>query len=1123
MELPTHAFQHTNYWLDAQQFWPRVWTSSRADSLATVGLDRADHPLLGAVLTAPESDSVSLAGRLSLTTHPWLADHTVGGTVLFPGAGFVELALRAADQVCLPTLQELTLEKPLLLPAHGDADIRVTVYGPDSEGNRELAVHARPAGSLSWTRHAAGTLGAAANAGPTDDMSVWPPDGAEALDLSDFYDQLARAGLEYGPAFQGLRAAWRLDEDVYADVELAEDSDGEGYLLHPALLDACLHAVGLYGGDGDGVRVPFAWTGVTAYAIGASKVRLRLTPVGPDAYSLTIADATGRLVSRVDNLMLREMPTAITPAVSLDALYQLTWRPLPPADRNTESAAEPIVLRALPGRTPQEARAATYHILGELQSLLAAEQSAPLVVVTRGAVALGGEDVGDLAGAAVWGLVRSAQSEHPDRRIVLADTDDDRAVELALATGEPQVLVRDGVAYGARLVRVADDSGSSDGGRFGPADTVLLTGATGALGMRLARHLVQAQGVRHLVLASRRGPAAPGADALIAELREFGADARMVACDLTDRAALAELLAGIPELTGVVHAAGVLDNGVIGSLTREKLDTVFEPKVDAAWSLHELTMDRDLTGFVLFSSAAGTLGAPGQGNYAAANAYLDALATHRRATGHVAQSLAWGPWADDTGMAGELSATDRHRIAGIGVTALDVREGLELFDRASTVDSATIVPIGLDLAVIGAAPAMPKLFIGLARRIRQTVAASAVGQVDDVAGLEHRLAISSPDEGRGLLLDLVRTHTAAALGHSGRESIDPDRGFGEIGFDSLSALELRNRLAVVTGLKLPATLVFEYPNPRVLAGYLLERLTSGRSVRDPSGETTRTSILSENGSAIDSVGALYRQALDSGNAEGALELAYNVAKLRAAAPATTDPRPVRPLVKIGTGGSLAHLICIGPVVPHSSPYTYAGLASAMSGIRDVSVLILSAFHDDEPLSADLSELLSLEAARISAHVGDQPFVLLGHSSGGIPAYEIARHMEMAGGARPEAVILSDTFYPASEAWYRMPVRMNGMEDKVGVTLNGTNISAFAWLTEIFSKWRLTPLATDTLLIRAEESWGRFEGGMDEPEYANSISETIFVPGDHRSIIRDGVRETSRLINNWLERGGSEGS
>uniref|UniRef100_UPI0011B0BD41 type I polyketide synthase n=1 Tax=Amycolatopsis sp. CA-128772 TaxID=2073159 RepID=UPI0011B0BD41 len=349
-----------------------------------------------------------------------------------------------------------------------------------------------------------------------------------------------------------------------------------------------------------------------------------------------------------------------------------------------------------------------------------------------------------------------------------------------------------------------------------PDGTVLVTGGTGTLGGLLARHLVTTHGVRNLLLVSRRGLAAPGAAELVADLTASGADVRVESCDVTDRAALETLLAPV-DLTGVVHTAGVLDDGVLGSLTPDRLDAVVGPKVDAALNLHELTRDRDLAWFALYSSLAGVAGAAGQANYAAANAALDALATRRRAEGLPGVSLAWGQWAEASGMTGTLDDEDLSRIARSGIGALGTAEALALFDAALVAGAGCVVPVRVDLGALRAqAEHLPALWHGLVRvRTRR-----AVGPAAGTDGLAARLAGLSGDDVRRFLLDLVRTHVAAVLGHDGADAVEPQKAFKDLGFDSLTAVELRNRLTAVTGLRLPATVIFDHPNPHALAALL---------------------------------------------------------------------------------------------------------------------------------------------------------------------------------------------------------------------------------------------------------------------------------------------------------------
>ncbi|MER5898444.1 SDR family NAD(P)-dependent oxidoreductase, partial [Streptomyces sp. NPDC001876] len=351
--------------------------------------------------------------------------------------------------------------------------------------------------------------------------------------------------------------------------------------------------------------------------------------------------------------------------------------------------------------------------------------------------------------------------------------------------------------------------------RPNPDGTVLITGGTGTLGGLLARHLLTQHGIRHLLLLSRQGPDAPGATELVAELSELGAQARIVACDAADRDALATVLADIPTeapLTGVVHAAGVLDDGVFTALTQERLETVLRAKATAAANLDELTRGTDLAMFVLYSSASATFGTPGQANYSAANAYLDALATRRRTEGLPGLSLAWDMWQQASAMTGHL----QDQLA----RGLATEQGLALFDTALTRSTAHLVPVNLDLAGLRAAGEVPALLRGLvAGRVRRAVAQESVAGL----ALMQRLRSVPEAQRQETLMELVRSSAATVLGHASADAIGERQAFKDLGFDSLTAVELRNRLTAATGLRLPATLAFDYPNPAVLCEYLAQQ------------------------------------------------------------------------------------------------------------------------------------------------------------------------------------------------------------------------------------------------------------------------------------------------------------
>ncbi|MEU9033200.1 SDR family NAD(P)-dependent oxidoreductase, partial [Streptomyces sp. NPDC048383] len=862
VDLPTYAFQRTVHWLDA----------GRADGdVGAAGLGTTDHPLLGAEVQLPDSDGHLFTGRLSLATHPWLGDHRVMGAALLPGTAFVELALRAGDHVGCDLVDELTLEAPLVLPEQGGVQLRLAVGAADPTGRRRsIALHSRPEGAdtdTPWTRHAVGVLAAGAEPAPQG-LTEWPPPGARAVPVEGLYEGLADSGFGYGPVFQGLRAAWQHEGTYWAEVALPDGAADEAarFGLHPALLDAALHALGLRAADGTEGRLPFSWTGVSLYAVGASELRVRLTTGRSGDVALTLADAAGAPVASVTGLALRAVSRdqlAAGPDLTRDTLFRVEWTRSPaggtPFDDwsmrgegdGTEAASVVSLLEPTGEDLAAAVHAGTGRVLEILQEWAAADRPAGsrLVFLTRGAVeALPGEGVPDLAHAAVRGLVRSAQSENPGR-IVLVDVDVDadadvhRALSAALASGESEVAVRDGAVLVPRLARASAAEDASP--EWDTDGTVLVTGASGSLGGLFARHLVSEHGVRNLLLVSRRGEAAEGAAVLSAELAGLGAEVSWAACDVADRAALAAVLAAIPAehpLTGVVHTAGVLDDGVIGSLTAERLSAVLRPKVDAAWNLHELTRDLDLSAFVLFSSAAGVFGGAGQGNYAAANTFLDALAAERRARGLAAGSLAWGLWTGVGGMGGDLPAGDRDRINRGGIGALTPDTGLALFDAARRTTEPLLVPLPLDLAALRAqarSGMVPDLLRGLVR-VPARRAAGQAGTADGSA-LITRLSALAPTEREQALLDLVRTEVAAVLGHASTEEVSADRAFKELGFDSLTSVELRNRLGAATGQRLPATLVFDYPTPHVLAAYLRTEVLG--LTGDADGATTAAGAL----------------------------------------------------------------------------------------------------------------------------------------------------------------------------------------------------------------------------------------------------------------------------------------
>ncbi|MCZ7373498.1 type I polyketide synthase [Micromonospora sp. WMMC250] len=844
VDLPTYPFQREHYWLV-----PQTRTDARG-----LGLDPASHPLLSTAVELADRDETVLTSLLSPHTHPWLADHAIDGEVLLPATAMLELALAAGDRAGCPRVEELTLETPLVLPDDTAVRLQIRVGAADADGTRPFTVHSRPDSGdqpQPWTRHAAGALTAVADPlGQAPVAPQWPPAGAEPVPLTDVYPRLAASGYDYGPVFRCLTAAWRLDGDLLVHVRLPEEHhEAAGHFgIHPALLDAVLHplVLDLVGDAGDDeIRLPFAWSAAEVQAVGATELRARLAPVGTDAVSLTLADGTGAPVATVGSLSLRPVRrgSTVRPRGGHNDLFTVDWpqitTPTPPDLRWVEvtddelseaDGADVALVRAYSGvgDVPADVHAATRRALDLVQRWLAQDRGGcRLVIATCGAVAAGPtEGVRDLAHAALWGLLRVVQSEHPGR-LVLVDLPDGADVDLlpaVVASGEAQLAVRDGHLRVPRLARREPAAGGTPG-TLDPDGTVLVTGGTGGLGALLARHLVARHGVRHVLLTSRRGPDSPGVDAVVSDLEERGASVTVAAADTADRAVLAGVLAQIPTehpLTAVVHTAGVLDDATVEALTPEQLGRVLRPKVDGAWHLHELTRDLPLSAFVLFSSISGILGTAGQGNYAAANTFLDALAAHRRAAGLPGTSLAWGLWDGSHGMGATLSTADLARWARGGVLPLTPEHGLALFDTALADTTPLLVPAAVDLARLRDDESPPPPLRGLVRRrARRTSQDGTSGATTDWA---RQITALPAEQRRQTVLDLVRTLTATVLGHASPTGVETDRAFRDAGLDSLGAVELRNRLNAATGLRLPATAVFDHSSPTAMTAYLLSQV-----------------------------------------------------------------------------------------------------------------------------------------------------------------------------------------------------------------------------------------------------------------------------------------------------------
>ncbi|WP_460698268.1 HAD-IIIC family phosphatase [Nocardia thraciensis] len=810
VDLPTYAFQRSRHWLQP----------TAADT-GVAEWDSSGHPFVTAVVPRPESDAVTLIGSLSVQTQPWLADHTVSDVIVFPGAGLVELAVRAGDETGCGTVRELILQAPLIIPRRGAVQVQVVV-GTEADGERPVTIYSRLGrDGGAWRQHAHGVLTSGAPTIPPEEFGAWPPGDATPVDLDGAYARLAARGYGYGPAFQGLRSVWRRGDELFADIGLPAGCDAGGFGLHPALLDAALHAALIVDDDSDQVLLPLAWNDVTVSAVGATSLRVRLRRSESGGAALVAADPAGQQVISAASVYARPIP-AEQLTVGLSGarrdLYRVEWRPV---QAPVVPEGSPVtVVESPPGATAEAVHSATREMLATLQDWLADEKHSGtiLLVHTRHAVALPGEDVADLAGAAVWGLVRSAQTENPGR-IVLVDTDGPLDIVAAVAVGEPQVVIRGDRTHAARLVR---EPGAEPERPALAGGSVLVTGAFGAIGRVVARHLASEHKVGRLLLAGRRGLDTPGAGELVAELTALGAEVVVAQCDLADAESVRELVSDTA-LTGVVHAAGVIDDGTVGSLTPDRLDAVLAPKVDAALHLHEATAHLDLSLFVLFSSVSGVIGSPGQANYAAANAFLDGLAAHRVARGLPAHSLAWGMWA--IGLSDSVSGSDRDRIRRAGVEALAPGDGMTLFDTAIGLSEPVLVPVRIDTAVFDGV--VPPLLRGLVKAAPRRAAVAAAADPAAAPRFAARVAGLPEDAAVALALDVVREQMAAVLGHAQSADIGAEQSLQNFGFDSLTVVELRNRLRDSTGAVVAVSAIFDNPTPLALARYLVAAVADG--------------------------------------------------------------------------------------------------------------------------------------------------------------------------------------------------------------------------------------------------------------------------------------------------------
>ncbi|KTS76477.1 polyketide synthase [Pseudomonas oryzihabitans] len=1145
MALPTYPFQHRHYWLQ-----PRSGATDHAGNLP--GLLALEHPLLSHGLERADGQGWVFWGQLDGARQPWLLEHRVGGQAYGAGAMTAECILTIGNRLGCPRLEDLTLQRLVPLPDQGAVDIQIKLDAPTAQGVRDVAAYYRPAEQDApggWQHFASCQLLpdlAEPPLWPDLQTAAWPPAHAEPLAFADLYARLAEQGVELEGSFRRIVRAWQSPEGIYVEAERADSEPGPAFTLHPTLLDAGLHSGLLVEGAAPPAAAPrllFSMSGMRLYQGGATQLRglLQLkaqqtSPTAPHDYRMRLADYQGRAVVTLDSMVLKSASTSAMPRRLVG--YRLQWSEVPHApaatlpeplwlatrddlpsdctstaylhlaDAITALAATPpgtalILVPSIPQATVAEANRALLALAATLREWLEDARTArhPLLVATRRAVATAAdEDVPNLSQAAFWGLLRTAQAEHPDRLLLLdldaapaTTLDFDRALAVALA-GEPQLAWRQGRLLAPRLVRSSAVEPASEQRANVPLDpegTVLITGGTGTLGRALARHLVAQHGARHLLLVSRRGAAAPGATALVEELAEQGAATTVATCDVADPQALAQLLDGLPArqpLTAVFHVAGVVEPANLLHLSPAQLAAVVRPKLDAAWQLHLQTRQRNLAAFVLYSSAAGLLPQPGQSHYAAANTFLDALAHHRRHLGLPAVALAWGLWAERSAMGERLAAEGIQKLLDRGQLPIALEDGLSQVDLALTGALPPLsIPARLDLQALRRHGPQALLRELLAERPAQQASLRP-----------EALAELAPAERRTRLLALIAQGISEVLGHPDPAAIPADTEFLALGFDSLTAVEMGSRLAATTGVRLPSTAVFDHPTLSALADHLSACLD--QPARSPASTTAAVGVIFEQ----------LREALRQGHLAQRLEqLAHaaargptftpDAAQGQAPAPSWSRQEPDRPL-----------LIGLNSFLPARANLTYQRLSRELEGRYGLATLPLPGYGNG-PLPASAEAAAEALAHAVEACAAGRAFTLLGFSTGGLVAYAVAERLQQRG-LHPAALCLIDTYPPAAmHSAVLEEVLREWLESRSDFwSTEDDGLSAMAYYLELFGRWNPLPLETPVLLLQAEQA--STAGASDTwPHLWPRLTQAVKTPGRHFALLSDEVQHTAQRL------------
>ncbi|MFV8754837.1 SDR family NAD(P)-dependent oxidoreductase [Nannocystaceae bacterium ST9] len=1125
VDLPSYPFQRRRHWLDA---------ASRTQQ-ASAGR----FPLAGQRTELPDRVAVHQL-EIGPAIQKYLGDHLVYDHIVVPGAFHVAVLLAIAESRWpgrAIELREVEFLRALTFPDRSAHTLLTVQLSEDDQGRLAAVVLTRdPSGE--WQRHATATLA------PVDD-SPRVPALAERIDwrhdTSALERALGRFSIEWGPQWWWLTDVGIAGAQViHGRLAAHEEVPRTDAPLPAGLIDNSFaliaHVEGYTEGDDDVPRLPFAIARVLWFGADRVPTRARFESHGPSSAlvsTIRYFDDEDRPLAILEGFETRLAPIdRFIPNAAARDLHVVEWQESAWAD---PSAIVPRVLIDQP--TSDSPLARTLAIASELQAWLAEPRDEPLIVVTRRAIGIGQPELLDLAAAPIWGLVRSVQSEFPDRRVVLIDVDgepDPASLARVLALPDNQFVLR-GERLTVPRLRHVDSAAASIVPTLAPEGTVLITGGTGALGSLIAERLVERHAVRHLVLVSRAGMAAAGASELVERLAGEGAEVEVVACDIADRESLARVLARVPTehpLTAVVHAAGVLDDGLFAALDGERIAGVFRPKVDAALHLHELTRDLDLRAFVLFSSVAGTTGPIAQASYAAANAFLDALAVHRRAEGLPALSLAWGAWAEG-GMAARLSEADRARMVRRGLPPLSVGEGLELFDEALKRPEPALVLMRVEARALAEQDDLPPLMRDLVpKRVNRSQ-----------PSLANRLVELTEVQRRQALVELVRREAATVLG---LEGLGEGQAFQEFGMDSLMAVELRNRLTQATGIKLSSTVVFEHGDPGALATHLLEQITprlpsaEAESNDGPVDSITRmlrafhSSDMGDPSSSTagpkNGLMRLIRATIGSNSIEAAEGLLNALTAMRRFETEFEPDTPARPILLSEGKSPRMQIYCIPSIAVPSTPLQYVRIAPELGQGAMVWSVSNPGYGVSQRMADDRAVFMDHHTATLDRCRDDLPIVVLGFSGGGWVAADFVSHLERIG-RRPAALILLDSPGPAT-APSPLPFILRTIQNY----LNGNSfhteddllyqITSMNRAFELYRAWRPAEIVTPTLYVHAKGGLPLFDGMSDDQiPRTNPMGEwkpychdftVLDTSRDHFEMIAETAHKTASIALGWLE-------